>query len=243
MKKTISKLFLVIGLIMVFAFTNVTAREYYYTNDNGVSLTKEEYDFLSKFYWDGYQKYMTMDQYNDFIEKDLINSEFASKETIDVDFVTRGTEHTTSSKNLKISKGCSSSYCTVAITLTWLGNPSVRSWDVIGARFAGVSGLRNYYTSYYDSSTSFSASNYIIPGNGIGNSLDLANGSGIIINQTFEVNPGGTVYASYQHAVSNTTLAVSRDYTISSSGYGNVFLFGTAGRSIYDGMNGVSITL
>ena len=90
MKKTISKLFLVISLIMVFAFTNVTAREYYYTNDNGVSLTKEEYDFLSKFYWDGYQEYMTIDQYNDFIEKDLINSEFASEETTDIDFIKQG---------------------------------------------------------------------------------------------------------------------------------------------------------
>ena len=241
--KTISKLFLVIGLIMIFTFTNVTAREYYYTNDNGVSLTKEEYDFLSKLYWDGYQKYMTVEQYNDFIEKDLINGEFDSDETNDVDFVTRGTEHTTSSKNLKISKTCSSSRCVVSITLTWLVNPNVRSWDVIGARFAGVSGLRNYSTVYHDSSTSMYPSNYIIPGNGIGNSLDLANGSSVVINQTFEVNPGGTVYASYQHAVSNTSLSVSRDYTISSSGYGNVFLFGTAGRSIYDGMNGVSITL
>ena len=80
-------------------------------------------------------------------------------------------------------------------------------------------------------------------GKAFDNSVDLANGSNVVLNMDFEVNPGGTVYASYQHAVSNTSLSVSRDYTISSSGYGNVFLFGTAGRSIYDGMNGVSITL
>lgn len=242
MKKTIFSLFLVVSLVMMFTVTNVSAKEYYYTNDNGVSLTKEEYDFLSELYWDGYQERMTQEQYEKFIEKDLINEEIVSDEAYDVDFITRGTEHTTSSKKIKISRVCTSD-CTVVISLTWLVNPSTRSWDVIGARFSGVSLLYTPITQYMDSSTSFYSSNYKTASNGVGNSLDLADGSNITIYQEMDVTSGGTVYASYQHAVSNTTLAVSKDYSFSISGYGDVFLFGTAGRSIYDGMNGVSVNL
>lgn len=50
-----------------------------------------------------------------------------------------------------------------------------------------------------------------------------------VINQTFKVSKGGTVYASYQHAMRNIFLADSKNYTLSKAGYGEVFKFaGTA---------------
>ena len=52
----------------------------------------------------------------------------------------------------------------------------------------------------------------------------------------------GTVYASYQHAVTNNiTLAESQKYTLSSSGLGNVINFtSSTTRKKYDGMAGPS---
>ena len=52
-----------------------------------------------------------------------------------------------------------------------------------------------------------------------------------------------TVYASYQHAATNVTLAQSKAYNISHNGYGEVINFATAVENYYDGMQGVSIAL
>lgn len=65
----------------------------------------------------------------------------------------------------------------------------------------------------------------------------------MILNQDYDVSKGGTVYASYQHATSNTTLATSQNYTFSLTGYGRVFLFYNSARNIYDAMNGVDISV
>lgn len=38
---------------------NVNAQEFYYENNNGVILTKQEYDKISEFFWEGYQNNLT----------------------------------------------------------------------------------------------------------------------------------------------------------------------------------------
>ena len=40
-----------------------SAKENYFTNENGVSLSEKEYDFFSKLYWEGYQKSLTQEEY------------------------------------------------------------------------------------------------------------------------------------------------------------------------------------
>lgn len=77
--------------------------------------------------------------------------------------------------------------------------------------------------------------------NGIGSSFKLPSGSNIKVNQTFRVNTGGHVYASYQHAISTSTLAKSKDYTFSYYEYGRVFQFSNNSKNLYDAMNGVDI--
>ena len=55
MKKNI----LIVTLLMLVFFinsNNVFAKETYFVNDNGVSFSKEEYDFLTQLFWDGCQK-------------------------------------------------------------------------------------------------------------------------------------------------------------------------------------------
>ena len=58
---------------------------------------------------------------------------------------------------------------------------------------------------------------------------------------TFTYSGSGTIYASYQHAKTNVTLATSKKYTIAQGGYGNVLLFDNNVQIKYDNMTGVSI--
>ena len=59
--------------------------------------------------------------------------------------------------------------------------------------------------------------------------------------QQFTVTTGGTVYASYQHAMKSTTKAISQMYNITPTGAGYVFAFYGDATSVYDQMNGVDI--
>ncbi len=61
--------------------------------------------------------------------------------------------------------------------------------------------------------------------------------------QYYTVSKAGSVYASYQHAISNISLTNSKKYTISRQGYGGVLLFDSSVNSYYDGMSGVNISL
>ena len=49
--------------------------EGFYTNRYGVSFSEQEYSFISNFYFDGYQNFMSIDDYNDFIDSDIMNGE------------------------------------------------------------------------------------------------------------------------------------------------------------------------
>ena len=238
--KKMRKLFFLLIVILLFGIFNVNAKEIYYSNVNNVELTKEEYDFLSKMYWDGYQAIMTKEDYNYFVQSNMINGVFDSK--IYNYNLARGVSHTTSSKNLKISKSCTSD-CDISVVLTWLVNPTIRSYDVIGAYFDGVSLIRMGDTKVVSSSSvnSFSLNNQ--SNNGIGSSIKLPTYSNIVISQSYKVSSGGTVYASYQHAVENITLSTSSKYNFSRNGFGGVFSFYDSASGVFDGMGGVYISV
>lgn len=218
----------------------------FYTNSNGVSLTEREYDFVQQFYSEDYPEIMTQNDYNDIARLDVNNREVNVEvyEEEDAPFVPFGTYYETSAKKIAISSACMTNLCSIAIRLTWKGNPNVRSYDVIGARLVNTS-LYNgggYYTSMSSSAGIEYGSNYKITSNGIGCSMKLPSGAtGISLYQTFDVVPGGTIFASYQHAVRTSTLAKSRDYTFNGVGYGNVFLYSDSVAPYYDGMGGVNI--
>ena len=40
-------------LLCIFLAPCASAKENYFTNENGVSLSEKEYDFFSKLYWEG----------------------------------------------------------------------------------------------------------------------------------------------------------------------------------------------
>lgn len=230
---------LFIFVLSIFTITNVNAEEIYYTNDNGVSLTKEEYDFLTEVYWDGFQQRMTEEEYNYYKEGNYFGQEVEKKIAYDKT-LTRGTFHSTPNKSIQISKVCNTS-CSITIGVEWINSPVVRSYDVIGAYLYNVTriGSASAYATTNNDSNIASSTKY--QANGFGSSVLLPTGSNVHVYQTFSVTKGGRVYGSYQHAIRNTTLEISQKFNISRIGYGGVFGFYDEAVNIYDNMNGVDI--
>ena len=125
--------------------TDVQAKEVYFVNQNNVEFTKEEYDFISYMFWDGAQENMDLDDYNNFINSDIMNGDLDSNIYYDIP-LTRATSIEEANKTLKIVKSCSSN-CFVSVTLTWKKFPTVKSYDVIGAYLDGTSLVNNPATS------------------------------------------------------------------------------------------------
>lgn len=61
-------------VVMFFCVTTVNA-EVYYSNENGVAFTKEEYDFVSNMFYPGYQNIMNFDDYDNIFANGTLESE------------------------------------------------------------------------------------------------------------------------------------------------------------------------
>ena len=231
----------ILFICLTLNINNVKALETFYKNKNGVTLTKEEYDFLSQMYWNGYQSLMTLDDYEEFKNSKVMNGQIEVKELNYNNYIMPyGTSIISGDKSLKIFKSCSSN-CLISVTLQWTSNPSVKSYDVMGAYIENTSFVDTPRTLLVSTDSTTTITDLKKTNNGIGSSFKLPSGSNIKVNQIFKVNTGGHVYASYQHAKSNSTLAKSKDYTFSKFGYGGVFQFSDSSSNIYDGMTGVDI--
>ena len=235
-----SKWLMMVVALFLLGIPHVFAKEVFYTTPNGIELTEKEYNFLTNYYWDTYPDEMTNTQYEEFKNSDLLSRKLQVK----TNDSSKGTWHSSTYKTLKIASACSSSDCMITITATWTYDPATRSYDVIGARFSGVSLISHDYTyvsynsgyNYYNNTKTFY--------NGIGNSVKLPDtGTNIRVIQQITTSTGGMVFGSYQHATTNTTLPVSKYYTIDAAGYGSVFLFYGSAVGIYDGFGGVDITI
>lgn len=239
-----SKLFLLVILGMlflgntkVFALTNDI-----YVNQNGVSVTKKELDFINEFYGKDYFYNMTQEDYNWIQDLNINTSNVEIKSTYDFNNITRGTSFANVNKKITIAKSCTA-ICTIMVKATWITSPPVRSFDVIGARLHNTSFASQTVSTKVSSSAGTEYfDNTVWHSNGIGTSVKLPNsGVSISIEQKFYTMTGGRVYASYQHATKNVTLLTSQSYLINSSGYGNVFSFYGDAVGVYDAMNGVDI--
>lgn len=246
--KRIMLISLLLAAVLI-PINNINAKEIekYYINRYDVELTKEEYDFLSKFYWEGYQEDLTLSEYQEFVKSNIINGEFDTVETNcseNEELIPYSTSHETNSKTMKISKSCNSTSCSISVVVTWKNIPNTKSYDVIGSYLEGVSLLSTVSTKAKTSEATSSTFEIKKDNNGFGASISLpTSGSNYVINQTYAVSKGGTVYASYQHAKSSISLANSKNYTISKEGYGGVFKFSGTAANVYDKMSGVSITV
>lgn len=136
---------------------------------------------------------------------------------------------------------------------TWKIMPAVRSYDVIAMRYTGATATTAWGDqSYFGTNTpvttieySYNGTNMKVLSNGIGISQNLVGYTDLNYLTNRIVIEGTTdwsnfaVWGSYQHAVSNVTLAQSKNYTLSSSGLGGVINFNSSVVGYYDGMQGV----
>lgn len=230
-------LILVIGLFI--GMISVSAKDYYYVNDNGITFTKDQYDFISEMYYVGYQAYMTEDDMKFFDGIKMIPGSVESKTYVDYDgYPTRGNYHETASKILQISKINN----VIAISCAWKKSPNVRSYDVIGTYLNGpsISGGVGTVLTYSGGVVSPSATKK--PSNGYGAVLKLPNsGNSFIASTTFNVTGSGRVYGSYQHAKQSISLNNAKSFTIGNGGLGNVFIYSSSIASKYDQMSGVFV--
>lgn len=246
----------VILLLAVFISSNVHA-EVYYTSNNGVNLTEQEYNILNDMYTLDYVENLTMSEYAMFLDLglDLDNTTVSSIEVELPEIVpissadaAKSNVHQTSAKKLSITASCEYGYCSMANSLTWLKSPSVRSYDVFGSRFSsGVtySGSRaaTTYMSVNGSASGYTVHDFF--SNGFGISLKLPTGtiSSLAFTQAYRVEGDGVVFASYQHAAQTVTRLISKQYHIASGGYGGVFDFYSNAVGKYDQMGGVYISV
>ena len=112
-RKVVGNLLCIFSLFLF--ISNVQAKkDVYFVNSNDVEFTKAEYDFISYMFWDGVQDYMSLDDYNEFIESDIMNGTIDS---VMYDYpLTRATSIEDANRTLKIVKSCSSN-CFVSVTL------------------------------------------------------------------------------------------------------------------------------
>ena len=250
----VKKMLLVLLLIVICTITKVNASGNYYTNDNGISFGEAEYNVLTTMYGDNYVINMTKEQHERIASLNLdyentVTNVYVEPSNNIIDLnpgaaAPKGTFYATGSKQISISKNCSTTNCTIVVVAYWYGIPNIKSYDVIGARYAGTTyryGANIVSWAETETTTNYAANTRKMT-NGHGASVKLpSTGSTYYITQNYSVAGDGAIFATYQHAKSNVTLATSKLYNISSIGYGGVLDFYGAADGKYDQMQGVQI--
>lgn len=168
--------------------------------------------------------------------------------------VVNGNSYETASKSLLISYQVSSTGCYASMYVDWLTVPKVKSYDVLAFRGTNFKDNVRSYTAYQLSNAdetyySKDGTNTKISSNGIGVSMNLHDNatlskeSGTAYTLHLWIGGNGTygdyIYATYQHATSNISLATSQSYTFGSSGLGGVLVYSNGYSKYFDNMNGL----
>lgn len=240
---------LIVALLMVVCIPVVNASSYY-TNDLGVEFTEKQYNYVTDLFYDGYQKNMPQDEFDHILNSNLFDKPITAVEINEPIFTNIGNGAKSDNvyqngRTTKIVKSCTTTECLVTLTATWSLVPTVNSYDVIGFRptsatittigTAKVTG-NGYAVSYPSSSAQQS-------GTGFGHSVLLGGVTNMKASTYMYCTPSGTVYGSYQHAMSSISIANSKKYTIGAGGYGYVFNFYGASVGKYDNATGVYLSL
>lgn len=231
-------------LLAICAFINTAnaSELYYYTNPKGVNFSREEYSFISNFYFEGYQDYMTLEDYEQFVNSNIMNGEIKIA-VLDETNKTRSLTYETPMKILKVSSSCSTD-CVVVTSLIWKSKPAVKSYDHIGAFFNNTSLTDSVKTYLLSGNTYVSPSYTISNSNGIAAAIKLPNtNDSLNIVQQYSVKRSGSINVSYQHARKSISLANSKRFIISRNGYGGVFDYEEAITNHYDAMGGLTLNL
>ena len=238
-----SRLKIIFSDIRIATMSNEDAQRY-------LSYDLENSNIVSKYY-------RVTETANGTVSAEVTKTEAEEASQATNNNLTRGASYKTTYKNIQLSASpTSDNNYYIKFFTCWLLTPKVKSYDVNAMRVddativAGTQkGTQSYGINgnYSTISYSYNGTNMVNQSNGFGismNLVDAATGFQLDIEAVVEsTSKWATVYASYQHAASNVTLAQSKSYNISHNGYGEVINFATAVENYYDGMQGVSIAL
>jgi len=189
-------------------------------------------------------------------EKEITKSEFDNYNPIMPLLDNGSATYETTAKRIIMSIVGSSTWNYVTVALTWKGIPSTRSFDVIGVRGYGLEFRDGSQTGeqIYTLDGNYTVIDYAWNGtniqkhdNGFGISMNIVNSDITSLQAVVDCDVKATithptVYASYQHAVDNVTLAQSQNYTLGGAGLGSVFVYPYSISQKYDGMSGISVS-
>ena len=230
-------------IILFFLSINIVkAESCIHINNNGVEMDCEKYEELQEYYSVNLLDNFYQSEYDAIKDNDTSMIETTTyQEPI---LVLRGSYFATNYKRIEIVKNGDF----ISVSLTWTLNPATRSHDVFAVRLVGPSVygstiFRQLYMVNNSITVDTTASKKTFT-NGFGYSFKLpANYNGLESHITFSVLGIGTIYSSYQHATNSVSLANSKKYTLSYSGYGHTTLFEDSVKYNYDNMSGVSLTV
>lgn len=238
-------------LLVVISFfgKNVFAEEIYYTNSSGVAFTKEEYDFYTDLAYDGYQERVTEEMLNEIKgkDKDSLNVNVVRmclKDKNDGIMTTQNDDNLfieTSAKSLSLSKYCTPFFCRAIAVLEWLGEPTVKSYDAMGAFIDGPTRLTEPDTVLTTDTNLYRAEFVHYEDDGFGALIKLPeeHDDNMIIDQSFMFEGSGMIFMTYQHAKNTISLNDASQFDIDFAGFGNVFYFYGIADKIYDDLPGV----
>ena len=234
------KKILFVLMIFLMIASNVSAKSFY-TNKNGAIFTLDEYDFISKMYYDGYQDLMSIDDLKMLRNNDVIGDNIVSVFSA-INEPQIANSLNTGGRILSMNKSCGAS-CLVTISATWTGTPTIKSYDVLGFRTSGVSISSSNSAVVTGTNYNYSYSSNKSANNGRGYSIKFPNTTNVSVYASIYTSKGGTVYGSYQHAKSNISLNNSKLYTFNSNGSWGTFLFYGAAFGKYDNVDGLSLSV
>lgn len=211
----------------------------------------------------GYQSYIVEEVYMEYLtqppkkinERYMTFEEYANSPSVaaECSFASDGTVAScrTAKKSLRLILLKKDKELAVDFVNEWLSEPVYKSFDVIGIRWTDEFSM-NIYDGYQSTNGNTSRVNYNT-GNGnykfgtnaIGLSQNLVDSATDFENSltiSGTCNGSGAVWATYQHAQANITLATSKLYNFSSSGYGGVLSFYGDASGVYDNTTGLSLT-
>lgn len=246
MKRYMKFLVLIICIMTLFGFKNVNAKEVYYTNEKGFSFTQEEYNFFENVYGKKFvKKYLDQDVYNQFLDVDFstvqVNTKQVSTNGSRQNPVRDNPYYYTPAKSIRISSVSTPVMNRIVQTVEWFGEPTVKSYDDLGAYLEGPTRIGTPNTLIYSSLSDSPAEAIKYDTDGFGAVVKVPNGDDVMATQIFYYTGTGTIYGSYQHAASESSLSIAQMFDIDTSGFGGVFDFYGDAYYIYDAMLGVDI--
>ena len=239
---------LVICFCAILGIENVNAKEVFYTNDKGFELTQDEYNFFNQIYGKKFvKKYLDESVYNEYSDIDFKTVEVTTKKsrqdnTSRINPTRDNPIVYSTAKEVRMSKLCGI-LCRIVTTAEWYAEPSVKSYDDIGAYLDGPTRLSPPATAVYSSLSTGGEETVKYDTDGFGAVVQIPQGEDVVVTQSFSYSGTGHIYASYQHAMSTSSLAIAQQFNIDIIGFGNVFDFYGDAFEIYDEMQGVDLTV